>query len=141
MGRGYANTDSSLPIPYKSRYETHEKRLLLEGYACLEVRVNAGRIESARSIRKQEAVKPSFLEKQPQRIIYFKGDTIRDKTTGKRYLIRQINDGAKLVIAPITETLGVADMSSEYDLRRPSGKSLIDFELVEDVWEPSPRHL
>lgn len=133
IGRGYLSTDSSLPIPYKSRDKVHEKRLLLDGYACLEVRLIAGRLESVRSVRKQEAVKPGFLEKRPGRTIYFKEDTILDKTNGKSYLIRQINDGGKLVIAPITETLGVADMSSEYDLRRPSGRSLMDFELIEDV--------
>jgi hypothetical protein len=106
---------------------------LHDGYACLELKLNAGKFESARSVRKQEAQQAGFLEVRPGVTLYFKGDTVLDKANGKHYLIRQINDGGKLVIAPISETLGVADMSSDYDLRRPSGKSLIDLALIKDV--------
>ena len=133
IGRGYLSTDGSLTIPYASREETHEKRLLHDGYACLEVKLNDGHFVSARSVRKQEAQQAGFLDAKPGVMLYFKEDTVLDKTNGQQYLIRQINDGGKLVIAPIYETLGVADMSSEYGLRRPSGRSLIDFTLIKDV--------
>jgi CRISPR-associated endonuclease Csn1 len=133
IGRGYLGTDGSITIPYTSRGETHEKRLLHDGYACLEIKLNDGHFESARSVRKQEAQQAGFLDAKPSVMLYFKGDTVLDKTNGQQYLIRQINDGGKLVIAPIHETLGVADMSSEYGLRRPSGESLTDFTLVKDV--------
>ena len=133
IGRGYISTDGSITVPYFSREKTHEKRLLHDGYACLEINLNDGKFESARSVRKQELKKRSFLDARRDLILYFKEDTLVDNTNGQRYRIRQINDGGKLVIAPISETLGVADMSSEYDLRRPSGKSLLDFTLVEDV--------
>lgn len=130
IGRGYLGTDGSITIAYPKLKPHHEKRLLHDGYACLELKLNAGKFESARSVRKQEAQQAGFLEARPGVTLYFKGDTVIDKANGKHYLIRQINDGGKLVIAPISETLGVADMSSDYDLRRPSGKSLIDFALI-----------
>ncbi|MDO9101785.1 MAG: type II CRISPR RNA-guided endonuclease Cas9 [Candidatus Nitrotoga sp.] len=133
IGRGYLGTDGSITISYPKLKPRHEKRLLHDGYACLELKLNAGKFESARSVRKQEAQQAGFLEVLPDVTLYFKGDAVLDKDNGKHYLIRQINDGGKLVIAPITETLGVADMSSDYDLRRPSGKSLIDFTLIKDV--------
>ena len=36
-------------------------------------------------------------------------------------------------MAPITETLGVADMSSEYGLLTASGRALARFKVVKDV--------
>ncbi len=133
IGRGYLGADASIAILYSGQNVIHEKHLLHDGYAYLEVKIIDGRFESARSVRKHEAQQARFLDSNPTVRLYFKGDTVLDKNNGHLYLIRQINENGKLVIAPISEALGVAYMSSAYDLRRPSGKSLIDFTIVKDI--------
>jgi hypothetical protein len=58
-----------------------------------------------------------------------------DSKNGKIYLVRQIKaqSGGMLIMAPITETLGVADLSSEYGLLTASGSALARFRIINDV--------
>ncbi|MFA7241753.1 MAG: type II CRISPR RNA-guided endonuclease Cas9 [Sulfuricellaceae bacterium] len=131
-GRGYISTDDTFRLHYKSRDRDHEKRLLHDDYACIEVRFVDGKFESAKPIRQQEAQSSAFATPAGGVVRYFKGDTLLDSVNGKKYLVRGIKKqgGGMLVMSPITETLGVDKLSSDFGLHFPSGKSLARFKLI-----------
>jgi len=131
IGRGYMSTDGTYPVKHPLLTEKHEKRLLHDGYAYLEMVLENGRFKSARPITQWEGQR-QFAETSVETIRFFKSDTVMDNQSGKLYLVRQIKaqSGGMLVMAPITETLGVEKLTSEYGLQFPSGKSLARFKLI-----------
>ncbi|MDO8413201.1 MAG: type II CRISPR RNA-guided endonuclease Cas9 [Gallionellaceae bacterium] len=131
IGRGYLSTDGTFRVKHPLLTEKHEKRLLHDGYAYLEMKLENGNFKSAHPITQWEGQRQSAKTSEDT-IRFFKSDTVMDSQSGKLYLVRQIKaqSGGMLVMAPITETLGVEKMSSDYGLQFPSGKSLARFKLV-----------
>ena len=131
IGRGYMSTDGTFPVKHPLLTEKHEKRLLHDGYAYLEMKLENGSFKSADPITQWEGQRQSAKTSEDT-IRFFKSDTVMDSQSGKLYLVKQIKaqSGGMLVMAPITETLGVEKMTSEYGLQFPSGKSLARFKLA-----------
>jgi CRISPR-associated endonuclease Csn1 len=134
IGRGYMSTDGTFTVQHPLPTPKYEKRLLHDGYAYLEMVLENGRFKSARPVTQlegqQQAAKPSA-----ETIRFFRNDTVIDGQNGRLYLVRQIKaqSGGMLIMAPITETLGVVDMSSEYGLLTASGGALARFKVINDV--------
>jgi len=131
IGRGYMSTDGTFTVQHPLPKPKHEKRLLHDGYAYLEMVLENGRFKSAHPVTHlegQQATKPSV-----ETVRFFRSDTVMDIQSERLYLVRQIKaqSGGMLVMAPITETLGVADMSSEYGLLTASGSALARFKVID----------
>ncbi len=135
IGRGYMSTDGTFIVQHPLPTPKYEKRLLHDGYAYLEMVLENGKFKSAHPVTQLEGQQKTTTSSPVETVRFFRSDTVMDSKNGKIYLVRQIKaqSGGMLIMAPITETLGVADLSSEYGLLTASGSALARFRIINDV--------
>jgi CRISPR-associated endonuclease Csn1 len=102
----------------------HQKRLIDDGWSCLQVTMAGMSVETA-------LISPQMFAKAgastaDKTVTYFKGDTVRDSKSAKTYVIRQIKakSGGQLVLTPTVDAREVRDMSASEGLKTISGKGL-----------------
>jgi CRISPR-associated endonuclease Csn1 len=133
-GRGYMSTDRTFIVQHPLPTPKYEKRLLHDGYAYLEMILENGKFKSARPVTQLEG-QGQVARPSVDTVRFFRSDTVMDSQNERLYLVRQIKarDGGMLIMTPITETLGVADMSSKRGLLTAWGGALVRFKIVNDV--------
>lgn len=122
---GLAETSSH--IAHESRTGSHMKILVDDGYACLAVGSLDGKNPQTRLITPRAIAQQNIKKKIDSEFLFFKGDTVVERTTNKKYCIRQIlgEDGGKLITAEIFETRNVDDMKGGEGRKKWSGRNLL----------------
>ena len=117
------SAENTSTIYHPKRNPTHIKRLIDDGWACLQVRVSGKSVEA-------KLISPRQLAKDGESpadevTTYFKGDTVQVKT-GQTYLVRQIKakNGGTLITTPAVDAREVRDMNAQEGLKTFSGKAL-----------------
>ncbi|WP_111657297.1 type II CRISPR RNA-guided endonuclease Cas9 [Isoalcanivorax indicus] len=132
--RCYASKASDhVRIEHNSRQGLHYKYLLNDGYAYMELHVEAGGlVGNPNLVRPREGCKIKLHDTKEGVVRFYKSDTVENKNSGMRYVIHQIKaqGGGMLVMAPVTETRPVRDLDSKWGLKKVSGKGLLNFRPV-----------
>lgn len=129
-GRGFVDGENAIAIEHETRSGvTLRKYYLSDGYAYLSLKVENGKLASAESIPLHVAPRRSAT-KENHEIRFYPNETLRDKESGKKYVVRQIKAGATLVLTLATEAREVANMNSNSGLMMSSGKALLKLEHV-----------
>ncbi len=128
QGRGFLQLDGATVITHCSRQGEHSKRVVGDGYACLDVITEAGKLGAVRLVaidQFQRTRKPKDATR------FFKGDTVVDARDGKRYLIHQFNAaaGGSIFMAPVHETRLISQLKPDDGRKKVSGKSLLHLKL------------
>jgi CRISPR-associated endonuclease Csn1 len=120
--------ESASVIGHRSRHAEHKKVLIDEGWACLVVKSPDGRRVESHLISPRMMAQRSSARSEDGRAVYFKGDTVLDTASGKKYLIRQIKAqaGGLLILTPIVDAREVRDMTAAEGLKTISGKGLLN---------------
>lgn len=120
---GYA--DNAVRIAHNSRQGEHEKYLVNDGYACLEMTTGgSGKLE-ARLITQCEAQGHKFIQ-NPQKVNrLFRGDTVIDKRDECKYIIGYFTVEGNIFLIPHTDTRNY-DKIKEKD----SGKKKVSFNQI-----------
>lgn len=128
QGRGFLQLDGATLISHRSRQGNHSKRLVSDGYACLDVITENGKFKEARLVTLDQFQR---TPKPRDAIRFFKGDTVIDERDGKRYLIHQFNigGGGSIFMAPVQETRLVAQLKPNDGKKKVSGNSLLNLKL------------
>ena len=119
--KGFLKLDGATIITHYSRQGEHTKRVVHDGYACIDVYTEHGKLKKVCLLKI-----PEFL-KQPRpgdAARYFKGDTVIDEKDGKRYIVNSFK----------AESNGMIFLASFFDtqpksLRKVSGKGLLRLRL------------
>ncbi|MEO8600534.1 MAG: hypothetical protein ABI656_11970 [bacterium] len=108
----------------------HKKRLISAGYAFLEMATDGTNI--IRPVKMRDALVNKNKQAKVGLIRIYKGDTLLDDKSQKKYVVRQIKaqGGGMLVMSQITETRPVAAMSAKDGLIKPSGRGLMRFRRI-----------
>ncbi|WP_444936338.1 type II CRISPR RNA-guided endonuclease Cas9 [Microbulbifer sp. JMSA004] len=121
-------------IEHRSRSGLHHKYLIPEGYAYLEAkRLESGGISSPTLVRAVEAL---AIKEQPvpeDCIRVYKGDTWREKQSGRHFLVREFNvdKNILLILTPATETKPVKQLNKHWGKKKKSAnKFFVEFEPV-----------
>ncbi len=128
QGRGFLQSDGANVVMHRSRNGEHIKRLVNDGYACLDVLFVDGKF-------KVDLVTLERFQRQKEKPVgatrFFKGDTVLDRRDGKRYLIHQFNaaGGGSIFMAPVQETRLVAQLKPEDGRKKVSGRSLLQLSV------------
>jgi len=99
---GYA--DDAARIVHMSRQGEHEKRLLNDGYACLELRVMDDGKSVARLVTQREAQRKGFFPAPAGVVRLFKGDTVLDKRDNRTYRIGYFTAEGNIFVIPYADT-------------------------------------
>jgi CRISPR-associated endonuclease Csn1 len=128
QGLGFKLADKVLIFTNTSRTGTHVKRLVSDGYACIEIGLKGF---SVNLITHSQFSKK--LNKSRDAIRFFKNDTVIDSSDNKKYLIRQFNssDGGAIFMTPVTETRAINSLKSSDGKRKVSGRGLLRLTLCE----------
>ncbi|MBV7552009.1 hypothetical protein KW841_06555 [Pseudomonas sp. PDM28] len=118
--QGYA--DHAVRIVHKSRQGDHEKCLLNDGYACLEIRTGENGKHQARLVTQREAQGRDFMKNQQQATRLFKGDTVIDSRDNRKYLVGYFKAEGNIFLIPYEDTRNF-DKISEAN----SGKKKVSF--------------
>lgn len=129
-GRGFVDGENAIPIEHKHRNGTVLRKFYLsDGYAYLSLKLENGKLASAESISLHVAPRRPTV-KEYEEIRFYPNETLRDKESGRKYVVRQIKAGATLVLSLATEAREVANMDSNSGLMMSSGKALLKLEHV-----------
>lgn len=119
--------ESATVVTHQSRHNKHSKVLIDDGWACLIVSSPDGRKVETRLLSPRVAARITPRTAMDDSVVFFKGDTVRDKNSGRKYCVRQIlgEDGGKLITAEIFETRNVDDMKGGEGRKKWSGRNLL----------------
>ncbi|MBA2658650.1 MAG: type II CRISPR RNA-guided endonuclease Cas9 [Nitrosospira sp.] len=108
----------------------HKKRLISAGYAFLEMATDGTNV--VRPVKMRDALVKKNKQAKVGITRIYKGDTLFDDKTQKKYVVRQIKaqGGGMLVMSQITETRPIAAMSAKDGRLQPSGKGLARFKQI-----------
>ena len=122
---GLAESPSRIAHPLRN--PIHMKILVDDGYACLAVGGLVGKKPETRLVTPRAISQKNYRSEVDGEILFFNGDTVIEKTTGKKYCVRQIlgEDGGKLVTSEIFETRNVDDMKGGEGRKKWSGRNLL----------------
>ena len=124
QGRGFLQLDGATLITHRSRQGEHSKRVVSDGYACLDVITENNNLKEVQLVTLDQFQR----SKKPRGAThFFKGDTVIDIRDGKRYLIHQFNvvHGGSIFMAPIHETRLISQLKPDDGRKIVSGKSLL----------------
>jgi CRISPR-associated endonuclease Csn1 len=125
MGRGYADGDDVVPIIHARRDGTELlKNYLSDGYAYVALTLDSGKLVTAESVPLHCASR-RLVNSEYNETRYYANDTLRDASTGRRYLVRQIRANAALALTLISEAREVRDMDANAGLMLVSGRQLL----------------
>jgi CRISPR-associated endonuclease Csn1 len=100
--QGYA--DDAVRIIHKSRQGEHEKRLLNDGYACLEITAGENGKHQVRLVTQREAQGRGFMKNRQQAKRIFKRDTVIDRRDDRKYLVGYFKAEGYIFLIPHTDT-------------------------------------
>lgn len=130
QGMGFRSSEGATIIEHSGRSGVHQKRLIDNGIACLDIRSEAGKpIIDVVSLAKFRA-----SPKTPSGVMrIFKNDTVRIKTSGIKLLVRQFNAaaGGCLFATPLFETRLVDQLSASDGRKKISGRNLLNLEVMD----------
>lgn len=112
LGRGYVDGSSACQIQHGSRGRGLLKHYLSDGYAFVSLHVENGRITTAESVSVFSAYQRSYKSRNGEQR-YYRGDTLRDVTTGKRYVVCQLLANATVRAAEVTESRSWIELGAE----------------------------
>lgn len=134
--RDTARADGAVLVEHHGKLQNKPfgKYMKTKGYACLELDTQRG---GARLVTLYEAMKSGRSE-TPNRVRFFKGDTVLDTRDEKRYVVRQIwaKGGGTLILTLHTETREVKDMGGDPGKKSVTGRILSELTLISDAWPP-----
>lgn len=125
------NSDQSVTIQHQSRAGVHEKKLIPDGFSCLELHREEDGRHHARLVPLHQAIEHG--EHVVRR--FFKGDMVRDARDQEIYVVRQIKSqgNGSLFLSRSTETRNVDQMNAGSGRKIVSAGSIRNLELIEDV--------
>lgn len=117
VGRGLVDGSSAYRIEhgssaYRIEHGPLYKHYLSDGYAYVVLVREGGRLVRADSVSTYAANRPASKPRSGE-IRFFRGDTLRDPKTGKRYLIHQILANATVRAAEVTEARSWIELGTE----------------------------
>lgn len=124
-GQGFLKADDAIMIVHRSRSGDHIKRVVSDSYACLDVTIRNGKLVEAHLVQLGQF--RNYSKKPEGAIRFFKGDTVVDLDSGKRYLIHQFNiaNGGSVFMAPAQETRPLKLLTRRDGRRKVSGRGLL----------------
>lgn len=112
VGRGFIDGSSAFRIEHGSRNPTLEKHYVSDGYAYISLIHAEGKLLSAESVSVFAANRRNKQPRAGERR-FFRGDTLQDANTGKKYVIHQLLANATVRVAEMTEARSWIELGSE----------------------------
>lgn len=129
IGRGYVDGLSALSIVHGNAGTPLEKYYLSDGYAYVSLVEDDGKLISAESVTTFSANRRSFVTSHGEKR-FFRGDTLRDLKSGKKYLIHQLLANATVRVAEVTEARAWIDLGAESGAAQFGAKALSQLEKL-----------
>lgn len=123
--------ESVYVVRHRSRQGEHYKYLVPEGNAYIEI-ASDGKAVRPRLVPPHGALREKGQPVPAGWMRIYKGDTVVDRRSGRRYVVKQIKSasGGKLILMPVTETKEVREANAADGLLTVSGRALRHLALV-----------
>lgn len=112
VGRGFIDGSSAFRIEHGNQKTSFEKHYLSDGYAYVSLMQADGKLLSAESVTMFAANRRPLQPRNGERR-FFRGDTLLDANTGKKYVVHQLLANATVRAAEVTEARSWIDLGAE----------------------------